>query len=131
MPAPGAPTTVNKVAAILTAGTSALGNAGVQAVEALIVADFPILALPIVKPIWQYFFGIYASYFVKGIQNGETFLVIDVQGTFEKNKVAYAEVLLANAKKANDPVLLLAAEQTFANAISSVTRDDGSNPSTG
>jgi hypothetical protein len=125
------PTTSNTTAGIITKITAALANTGVQAVEAAIILDVSFLGWPGIKQVWQGFFGWIASYFVTVAQTGETFGVIDVQVGDEESGMSVALSNLLAAEKTGDAAKIKAAIQAYANAQSSLTHDDGSNPSTG
>ena len=70
------PTTTNKTATTIGNVLASLTNAGVQAVEALIIADQPEMGVPGIKQLWELPFAFFASYFIQAEKQGITFAVI-------------------------------------------------------
>lgn len=125
------PTTTNNTAQEANKLVSALSNAGVQAVEALIITDVPWLGWPVVKQFWEIPFAWVAGYFTKAAQNGVTFAIIDVQVGSEETGMSAALAAVVAAEKTGDAAKIKAAIQAYANAQSALIHDDGSSPATG
>jgi hypothetical protein len=125
------PTTSNKDAVTADEILSVLKNSGVAAVETLIVADVPILGVPVIKQLWELFFSWIATYFIKVAQTGTTFAIIDVQVATETMGISAALAQVVAAEKTGDAAQIQAAIQNYANAQSMLTHDDGSAAPTG
>lgn len=120
------PTTENKTAGRIARAIKNLGNAGVKAVEALIIADVPWLAWPGIKQTWQLLLGWVAGYFLTALQNGATFTVIDTQVGGQLDALSVALRALIAAQKTGDAVAIKKAIQDYADAHSALIHSDGS-----
>lgn len=125
---PDWPQTTNSTATEVNSIVSALGNAGVQAVEALIIADVPVLGFPGLKQLWELLLGWVAGYFIKAAENGATFAIIDLQIAGEESGMSKALAALVAAEKTGDAAQIQAAIKVYANAQSALVHDDGSAP---
>lgn len=106
----------------------ALDDKGVQAVEALIIADQPWLGWPFIAQLWQIPFGWLASYFTDAAKIGVTFGVIDLQVGQEETQLSKALQALITAEKSGDPIAIQKAIKDYADAQSALIHDDGSAP---
>lgn len=120
------PQTDNKTADAVNTGIKVLENAGVAAVESLIIADYPFLGFIGIKQIWEGLFEWIAGYFCKVAETGATFAVIDIQVDLEKSKLSTALKNLIAAEKSGDQNAIKAAVKAYADANSSLLHDDGS-----
>jgi hypothetical protein len=126
MEAQSQPPTENATAGRLADAVKSLSNTGVQAVEALIIADVPWLGWPGIKQAWELVLGFIASYIIKAAQNGVTFAVIDVQVDQELSALSAALKAIQDAQKSGDPIALKKAIQAYADAQSALVHSDGS-----
>lgn len=120
------PTTENATAGRIANILKSLGNSGVQAVEALIIADVPWLGWPGIKQAWEFVLGWVAGYFITAAQNGATFAVIDTQVGGELDALTIALRALIAAQKTGDPIAIKKAIQDYADAHSALIHSDGS-----
>lgn len=122
------PTNVNGTATTVNKIISAMDNAGVQVVEAMIIADVPFLGWPGIKQIWEGFFAWIASYFIKAEENGATFAVIDIQVGSEESGISKALAAVIAAEKSGDKDAIAKAIQDYQSAQSALVHNDGSAP---
>lgn len=120
------PTTINTTATAIDTGIADAGSAVVNAVEGMILADVPFLALPVVKTLWEAFFNWIAGYFIKAAETGATFAVIDVQTGSESGALSKALQTLIQAEKTGDANAIQAAIKNYADAQSALIHSDGS-----
>jgi hypothetical protein len=120
------PTTTNPTATVINTGIKLAGGTIVSVVEALICADVPWLALPIIKPLWQAVLNWIAGYYIKAAENGATFAVIDRQVKTEETALSDALSALIDAEVSNDPIKIKKAIQDYAAAHALLIHDDGS-----
>lgn len=121
-----APSTENKTAAKIDQTVGVLANAGVKAVESMIIANLPWLGFPIIKQLWEIPFGWVASYFVKASENGITFAVVDLQVGQEESNLSKELMALILAEKTGDTVAIQKAMKDYADAQSALVHSDGS-----
>lgn len=121
-----APPTENKEAAKIDSAVGALANVGVSSVEAMIIADVPWLAWPVIKQLWEIPFGWVSTYFVKAAKNGITFAVVDIQVAHEESNLSKELAAVVAAEKTGDPVAIKKAIQDYADAQSALLHSDGS-----
>lgn len=122
----GDPSTINTTATGANKIVAALGNAGVQIVEGLIIADVPLLGIPVIKQAWEALFGWMASYFVKASELGVTFTIIDIQVGSEENEMSAALASLVAAEKGGNQDDINKAIQNYITAQKDLISFDGS-----
>jgi hypothetical protein len=123
------PTETNTAAGKVDAAINSAIQTAIPAVEALVYADAPFLAIPVVKQLFEALLGYLAGKFSSVLQDVGTFTVIDVQVSNEQSAVTRALATLNAAKASGDTQAIMTAEQNYANAISSLIHSDGSSPS--
>lgn len=119
-------TTINSTATKINTGISTVANALVSGVEKLIIADVPVLGLPVINIIWEALFGWITGYFIKILETGATFLVIDLQVDSEEAGVSKELAAVIAAEKGGNPNAIQAAIEAYANAQSALIHNDGS-----
>lgn len=116
----------NSTASAVNTVISDVGQGIVSIVENLILVDFPFLALPIIKPIWEVIFQYIAGRFTEAAQDGATFAIIDHQVSSEETALTKALNNLIAAQKLGDDVAIQKAIQAYADAHSALIHSDGS-----
>lgn len=122
------PTTENATAKTVNDAIKTIHNAGIAAVENLILAEVPWLRFPILKQLFEFLLGWIGGYVIKAEQNGATFAVIDMQVGNEKAAVSVALAAVIAAEKSGDPDAIRMAIKNYADAQSALVHDDGSVP---
>lgn len=120
------PSTSNQTAETIDSVIKAGGGAIVSLTETMIIADVPLLGIPVVKQIWEAIFNWIASYFIKAAQTGATFAVIDVQVDAEQSKLSKALSDLIAAEKSGDKNAIQQAIKNYQTAQSAFINSDGS-----
>lgn len=120
------PTTVNHAGQVVNTIIRTGENAGIDAVEVMIISAQPWLGFPVIKQIWEYAFGYLAGFFVRASQNGATFVVIDIQVENEKKGLSKALADVIAAEKTGDPLEIQKAIAAYQIAQSSLVHSDGS-----
>lgn len=134
VPAPAPPTLVNTTATLLNDAIkeveSLLAPAIKTATIAAIDAAVPELALPIVDDIVNAAVGaaesVIENYLTKIVETGTTFLVVDVQTGEENETIVEARKAFILALASGNAEAIAQAKENYANAQSSLVRDDGS-----
>ncbi len=104
-------------------------SAGAKALEALIIADFPIpFGLPVIKTLFSWGIGFLDGYISQVEQKGITFVIIDGQAAGEETALSKALANLIAAEKSGDPNVIKKAIQAYADCQSALVHDDGSAP---
>lgn len=109
---------------VIKAGTATAADIA----EAIAIADYPFLGMPIVKPVWEGVFGFISRYFTLALEKGANFQVMDRQASQEKMALKTALTNLMIAEKKGDPDALQTAISNFENAHAALVVDDGSSP---
>ena len=120
------PETSNKTAGTVDTVINVSTEAIVSTVETMIIADVPLLGVPVVKQLWESLLGWIAGYFSKAMQNGATFAVIDTQVNSEEKGVSSALAALIAAEKSGDKNAIQTAIKNYATENSSLIHSDGS-----
>jgi len=120
------PTTTNAAATATSAGISTAVGDIVTAAENMAIAQWPFLAYPGFKQIWEAVFGWFANLFSKAAQTGATFAIIDVQTMEEEGALSVATAEILKAEKDNNHDELIQAEKDYAAAESALMHADGS-----
>lgn len=81
------PTTTNTLASLVNSAISQAMSLGVDAVEAAIIVDFPILGYPGLKQLLEWVLGMIEGYFYHQAASGATKVIIDIQVGLETSAV--------------------------------------------
>lgn len=119
------PPPVNKAADAVNAIIKNANSQGIKFVEALIIAEIPILGLPVLKWILGFLLSWIDGYISKAEQTGATFMIIDTQVTLQKTAVTKALAALLVAQKLGDPDAIKKAIKAYADANSALVHYDG------
>lgn len=103
-------------------------NAAAGVAETALEADYPWLALPIVKQLFEALFGYIAGKISDQLQNVATFTVIDIQVGSEESGISQALTNLIAAEKTGNAQQIQAAIAAYQAAQSALVNDDGSAP---
>lgn len=120
--------TTNDDAKAITEAQAILIKTLVSEAEALAIAAYPWLGIPVVKQIWELAAGYYANLFSELVQVGTTFLVIDSQIANEKTGLKKELDNIIAVGKTGDPDAIKKAIKAYADAQSALVRYDGANP---
>lgn len=80
------------------AGISALGEVAVAAGEAALIADYPILGLPVIKQIWEFFLEKLEAKIVVQLQQGSAVIIIRANDEAQRAAADAAKEALAKAQ---------------------------------
>lgn len=81
------PTTTNTLASLVNSAISQAMSLGVDAVEAAIIVDFPILGYPGLKQLLEWVLGMIEGYFYHQAAASATKVIIDIQVGLETSAV--------------------------------------------
>ena len=117
---------INSTATQVDTVISTVAQSLVSGVEKLIIADVPTLGLPVISTLWETLFNWISGYFIKLLETGSTFIVIDLQVDAEEVGVSQTLAALIAAEKGGNPSVIQAAIQAYANSQSALIHNDGS-----
>ena len=122
----GSPTTINPPAQTVDGIISeAIYSAALPAAETALIAQFPFLGFPVVKPIFEAVLKYIAGIIFTQLANGGTKIVITIQTDKEKAVYSAAEGALRAAQLSGNPAQLKQATEAFKVAVQNLIHFDG------
>ena len=126
MTAVSTPTGTNAAAGVGNQVVSGVVNVGVTVAETLLFADYPFLAVPVIKPLVQLAINFVSGYVIKGLSQFVTFAIIDVQVGTEETAYGKALAALKTAQTSGDTIAIYTALGNFQAAVQNLSHSDGS-----
>lgn len=120
------PFPTNKTATVVNKGIDGIFKVAVQAVEAGLIVEVPVLANPIAQKIDNAIIEFVADRLYQQFAQWVTFEIIDFQVGHEINDQKKALIALKSAQKSGDQNAIQKALQDFATATVKLTHIDGS-----
>lgn len=122
------PTTTNTLASLVNSAISQAMSLGVDAVEAAIIVDFPILGYPGLKQLLEWVLGMIEGYFYHQAAAGATKVIIDIQVGLETSAVNSAFKNAQAAIATGDTSGIEQASKDLDSSFANLIHSDGSTP---